>query len=234
MLTSQAKAPRPEDVLRRCHWPRPCRRLISVDLPSPALPPFTSSMSSLDSDTVNEVVLAVADKLPEKLKASPEMKIEMQKRKLESLEFQSELIADEREEQEEAKQEILSLSLASKAASTVKDEANAQAAAAAAAGPAAVDGYVRGAAGTGDEATFAAATATTATPSAPAKPAAGASTDKPAKAFAVVAGATASAAGEALASAPVAVPLLPDLTLSEIEAIADLARCPFPLLLTYH
>ena len=87
-------------------------------------------MSSLDSDTVNEVVLAVADKLPEKLKASPEMKIEMQKRKLESLEFQSELIADEREEQEEAKQEILSLSLASKAASTVKDEANAQAAAA--------------------------------------------------------------------------------------------------------
>jgi hypothetical protein len=191
-------------------------------------------MSSLDSDTVNEVVLAVADKLPEKLKASPEMKIEMQKRKLESLEFQSELIADEREEQEEAKQEILSMSLASKAASTVKDEANAQAAAAAAAaaaGPAAVDGYVRGAAGTGDEATFAAATATTSTPSAPAKPAAGASTDKPAKAFAVVAGATASAAGEALASAPVAVPLLPDLTLSEIEAIADLARCPFPLLL---
>jgi len=188
-------------------------------------------MSSLDSDTVNEVVLAVADKLPEKLKASPEMKIEMQKRKLESLEFQSELIADEREEQEEAKQEILSLSLASKAASTVKDEANAQAAAAAAAaaGPAAVDGYVRGAAGTGDEATFAAATASTSTASAPAKPAAGASTDKPAKAFAVVAGATASAAGEALASAPVAVPLLPDLTLSEIEAIADLARCPFPL-----
>ena len=92
----------------------------------------------------------------------------------------------------------------------------------------AVNGYVRGAAGTGDEATFAAATAPP--PGAPRAPAgphahatAPAATSTPSSPAA--AGATASAAGEALATAPHTTPLLPELTLSEVEAIADLARC---------
>jgi len=61
-----------------------------------------SSMSSLDSDTINEVILAVA-------KPNEESLPEIQKRKLESLEFQQELIEEEREESEEAKQELLSI-----------------------------------------------------------------------------------------------------------------------------
>lgn len=54
-----------------------------------------SSISSLTDDTINEVLLAAAS-------PSEEQSIEMQKRKLDSLEFQNELINEEREESEEA------------------------------------------------------------------------------------------------------------------------------------
>ena len=56
-----------------------------------------SSISSLDSDTVNEVVLAVA-------KPEEESSIEIKVRKLESLEFQSDMIREERDDKEEAMQ----------------------------------------------------------------------------------------------------------------------------------
>lgn len=56
-----------------------------------------SSMSSLDSDTINEVVLAVA-------KPEEESSIEIKVRKLESIEFQKEMIREERDDKEEAKQ----------------------------------------------------------------------------------------------------------------------------------
>jgi len=56
-----------------------------------------SSMSSLDSDIINEVVLAVA-------KPDEESSIEIKVRKLESLEFQSDMIREERDDKEEAKQ----------------------------------------------------------------------------------------------------------------------------------
>ena len=55
-----------------------------------------SSIQSLDSDIINEVVLAVA-------KPGEENSIDMQTRKLESMQFQKELIEDEREEQADAK-----------------------------------------------------------------------------------------------------------------------------------
>lgn len=54
-----------------------------------------SSMSSLDSDTINEVVLAVA--LP-----AEENTIDMKNRKLESIQFQKEMIEEEREEKQDA------------------------------------------------------------------------------------------------------------------------------------
>ena len=56
-----------------------------------------SSMSSLDSDMINEVVLAIA-------KPEEESSIEIKVRKLESLEFQSDMIREERDDKEEAKQ----------------------------------------------------------------------------------------------------------------------------------
>ena len=117
-----------------------------------------SSMSSLDSDTINEVILAVA-------KPNEESLPEIQKRKLESLEFQQELIEEEREESEEAKQELLSIK---DKATSDKDKAKAaaksvmltetpatasssSATAAASSSSALPIGYVPGAAGTGDE-----------------------------------------------------------------------------------
>jgi len=54
-----------------------------------------SSMSSLDSEIINEVVLAVA-------KPEEESSIEIKVRKLESLEFQSDMIREERDDKEEA------------------------------------------------------------------------------------------------------------------------------------
>ena len=59
-----------------------------------------SSISSLDSDTINEVVLANANIIESK-------SVDMQMRRLESIQFQRELIEEEREETEEAKQERL-------------------------------------------------------------------------------------------------------------------------------
>lgn len=59
-----------------------------------------SSISSLDSDTINEVVLANAN-------VSESNSVDMQMRRLESIQFQRELIEEEREETEEAKQERL-------------------------------------------------------------------------------------------------------------------------------
>lgn len=56
-----------------------------------------SSMSSLDSDTINEVVLAVA-------KPEEESSIDIKMRKLESIQFQSEMIQDERDKTKEAKE----------------------------------------------------------------------------------------------------------------------------------
>ena len=53
-----------------------------------------SSMSSLDADTINEVVLAVA--LP-----AEEKTLDIKTRKLESIQFQKEMIEDEREDKEE-------------------------------------------------------------------------------------------------------------------------------------
>ena len=55
-----------------------------------------SSISSLDSDTINEVVLAAAS--PEE-----ENTVDIRKRKLDSLQFQKEMIAEELEEVKEAK-----------------------------------------------------------------------------------------------------------------------------------
>jgi LETM1 and EF-hand domain-containing protein 1 len=72
---------------------------------------LSSSISSLDEDTINEVVLAAASK--EEVDT-----VEMRKRKLESLEFQKELILDEREEAEDAKEEL-------RAAKQANDEAEA-------------------------------------------------------------------------------------------------------------
>jgi hypothetical protein len=60
---------------------------------------LSSSISSLDEDTINEVVLAAASK--EEVDT-----VEMRQRKLDSLEFQKELIDDEREEAEDAKEEL--------------------------------------------------------------------------------------------------------------------------------
>ncbi len=55
-----------------------------------------NSMSSLDADTINEIVLAVAS-------PGEQNTIDMKTRKLESIQFQKELIEDEREEKEDAK-----------------------------------------------------------------------------------------------------------------------------------
>ena len=55
-----------------------------------------SSMSSLDSDIINEVVLAAS-------KGDEDLSIEMKERKLESLQFQTVMIEDEREDTDEAK-----------------------------------------------------------------------------------------------------------------------------------
>ena len=69
-----------------------------------------SSMSSLDSDLLNEVVLVevaakiAASKGDEDLIAMTQM--EMQERKLESLQFQEEMIEDEREDADEAQQKV--------------------------------------------------------------------------------------------------------------------------------
>jgi LETM1 and EF-hand domain-containing protein 1 len=54
-----------------------------------------NSMSSLDSDTINEIVLAVA--LP-----AEEKTLDMKTRKLESIQFQKEMIEDEHEEKKDA------------------------------------------------------------------------------------------------------------------------------------
>ena len=56
-----------------------------------------SSMSSLDSDTINEVVLAVS-------KPEEESSIDIKMRKLESIQFQSEMIQDERDDTAGAKE----------------------------------------------------------------------------------------------------------------------------------
>ncbi len=56
-----------------------------------------SSMSSLDSDLLNEVVLAAS-------KGDEDLSMEMQERKLESLQFQEVMIEDEREDTDEAQQ----------------------------------------------------------------------------------------------------------------------------------
>ena len=56
-----------------------------------------SSISSLTDDTINEVILAAA--LPTEANS-----IEIQKRKLDSLQFQNEMINEEREESDEARQ----------------------------------------------------------------------------------------------------------------------------------
>ena len=58
-----------------------------------------SSMSSLDSDLLNEVVLAAS-------KGDEDLSLEMQERKLESLQFQEEMIEDEREDADEAQQKV--------------------------------------------------------------------------------------------------------------------------------
>jgi len=59
-----------------------------------------SSISSLDSDTINEVVLAAAS--PEE-----ENTVDIRKRRLDSLQFQKEMIAEELEEVKEAKSKII-------------------------------------------------------------------------------------------------------------------------------
>lgn len=56
-----------------------------------------SSISSMDADTINEIVLAAAS-------PAEEDTVEIRKRKLESLQFQKEMIEDEREELEESEE----------------------------------------------------------------------------------------------------------------------------------
>ena len=155
---------------------------------------------------------------------------------LESLEFQQELIEDEREETEEARQEI---SLAKDKSSKEKDKEKAAQALAAAA----VEGYVKGAAGTGDEKAFADAPAAS-TVAAAVMAAAMESDVKAAAQQSASASASASSSGtgyaktdatplapESPATAATAAanemgvpPIAPDLTLHELEAITDLAR----------
>lgn len=57
---------------------------------------LVKSISSLEPDVINEVVLSASS-------PSEENSVDMKKRRLDSIEFQKELIADEREEAEEAK-----------------------------------------------------------------------------------------------------------------------------------
>ena len=57
---------------------------------------LVKSISALEPDVINEVVLSASS-------PSEENSVDMKKRRLESIEFQNELIADEREEVEEAK-----------------------------------------------------------------------------------------------------------------------------------
>lgn len=189
-----------------------------------------SSMSSLDSDLVNEVVLAVA-------KPSEAALPEIQRRKLESLEFQQELIEDEREETEEAKQEMI-LSIAAKDRSSKEKgkEQAAQQAAQQALAAGAVEGYMRGAAGTGDEKAFAdapaASTVATAVMAAAMESNVNAAVQQSASASGSASGvdsskahsASLAAADAADNEAAAAAPLAPDLTLHELEAITDLAR----------
>jgi LETM1 and EF-hand domain-containing protein 1 len=71
-----------------------------------------SSMASLDSDIINEVVLASS-------KSAEELTIEMQERKLESLQFQQDMIEEEREDADEARlHKLSSLSQGDAAAAT--------------------------------------------------------------------------------------------------------------------
>ena len=110
-----------------------------------------SSISSLDSDTINEVVLANAN-------IDESKSVDMQIRRLESIQFQRELIEEEREETEEAKQERL-LYLSSQTDTKLLSETP-QIEEKVTAGEIAITEiepqlqYESGAAGTGDEKTF--------------------------------------------------------------------------------
>lgn len=72
-----------------------------------------SSISSLDSDTINEVVLAAAS-------PAEENTVDIRKRKLESLQFQKEMIAEELEEVQEAKTKTMDKQKAISNESTLK------------------------------------------------------------------------------------------------------------------